>query len=114
MFTLKHSVALYVPATINIRTQIDNSSLVRELAHTLASEFGGCHLESDGSTGFYISNEGELVAESTKVLRAFCEDAESAKTFIFGLAGDLCVEMGQESVLVAVDGIAYFVDSKGE
>jgi hypothetical protein len=111
MFTLKHNVALYVPSTIGVDTAIDNMQIVLSVATQMAGKFGGAHLESQTSTGFYIANDGKLVAESTKVLRAFVDDVSIAMEFMINLARELCVELTQESVLVVVDGEAFFVDS---
>lgn len=109
MFTLSHSVAVYVPATINVSASIDNTELVTSIAVQMAREFGGAHLESQNSVGFYIADNGALVTESTKVLRSFVDNVEAATRFMFTLAGEICAELTQESVLVVIDGKAFFV-----
>lgn len=110
MFTLKHSVALYVPSTVNVDKLIDNTQIVLSIAGQMAKEFGGAHLESKDSTGFYIADNGALVAENTKVLRSFVDNVNSAMGFMFNLAREICTELSQESVLVVIDNEAFFVD----
>lgn len=109
MFTLEHTVALYVPSTVNVDVTIDNMQIVLSIAAQMAKEFGGAHLESQNSVGFYIADNGALVTESTKVLRSFVDNVEAATRFMFTLAGEICVELTQESVLVVIDGKAFFV-----
>ena len=53
MFTLAHKVATYIPATINVNEEIDNTKYVEEMASIMSKEFGGGNVH----TGEWILDE---------------------------------------------------------
>lgn len=114
VFTLAHSVKVYVPSTLNVSENADSSlvsALVTYVATTLATLFGGA--TEYPAIGSYVANDGTLVRESVTVVQAFISEDNFTRANIskvLTLAEHLCLGMTQECIGVEVDGKFYLVD----
>lgn len=104
-FKLAHSVAVYVPSTINANESHDTGAIVDDVAVKLSNLFGGSTI-TDG-TGTWVSAEHGLIKESVKIVRAFCTDVNYEA--VYDIAVQIKNDLRQESVGVEIDGQFYLV-----
>lgn len=109
MIPLKSKVTVYVPATVNVNEEIDNSEQVARVARLLSECFGGA--TASPAQGFWVSDARELVKESTTMVFAYCttEQAEEYMEDIVRLCVTLKHEMGQEAIALEYNGGMYFI-----
>ena len=107
MITLSHVASIFVPSTVNIDSQIDNTQIVNSILAELSSEFGGASAQD--VRGAWLSDTAGLVVEN--ITRIFCYGSDKAEMLdVFSnLAQRLKVEMSQDSVLIDVDNVGYLV-----
>ena len=109
LIPLKSKISVYVPATVNVNTEIDNTQYVELVARTLSNAFGGA--TATQAAGYWVSNDGSLVAEKTTLVFAYCT-TEAAEQYIDDVVR-LCVklkhEMGQEAIALEYNGEMYFI-----
>jgi hypothetical protein len=111
MVSLAHKVAVTVPSTSNVNTNIKRSEHKQRaayIAEKLAQLYGGATV-SDVMSGYWISDSKGLVAESVIKVEAYCEEA--ARLALFRLVAMAAKNWGQEAIMLEVDGKAYFVES---
>lgn len=109
LIPLKSKITVYVPATVNVDTSIDNTPYVERVARTLSNAFGGA--TATPAAGYWVSNDGALVAEKTTMVFAYCstDDAEKYIDDIVGLCYSLKKEMAQEAIALEYNGNMYFI-----
>lgn len=107
MIILSHVASIFVPSTVNIDSQIDNTQIVNSILAELSSEFGGASAQD--VKGAWLSDTAGLVVEN--ITRIFCYGSDKAEMLdVFSnLAQRLKVEMSQDSVLIDVDNVGYLV-----
>ena len=102
-------VAVYVPSTVNINCQIDNSKYVEETGKILSENFGGA--TSTKCVGVWRSNKEGLVEENTTLVFAYCSTEQLEKNIDAVI--DYCIslknELKQESIALEVNGEMYFI-----
>lgn len=98
---LSSKITLYIPATVGVDQEADNSEQVKRAAALLASFFGGS--TSTPAVGYWLSPAAGLVAEKTTVVFAYASDTalQDHVEEVINFCEDLKVEMGQEAVAIA-------------
>ena len=109
MDSLATKVAIYVPATVNIDSPIDNAEQVEKTAVFLSDLFGGC--TACNVSGYWITQEKKLVQENPVVVYAYTteEKAQEAETKIIEYVQEMKKEMRQECISVEYCNKLYFV-----
>ena len=108
MFTLSNKVTVYIPATVNINENIDNTKYVEKAATLLSNLFGGA--TATEAIGFWVSPTAGLVKEKTTMVFAYA-DQEALRAGIdqvINFALDLKKELSQDSVAVEINGEMNF------
>ena len=108
MFTLSNKVTVYIPATVNINQEIDNTKYVEKAATLLSDLFGGA--TATEAVGFWTSPTMGLVKERTTMVFAYA-DQDALRTGIdqvIDFALNLKTELAQDSVAVEVNGEMMF------
>ncbi len=101
--SLNHTVALFVPSTMDVDQEVDNQTQVQEALSFLGNLFGGA--TSSNAQGAWRSEDSGLVTEQVTIVKTFV----SKKTLdayldeVFNFASELKVSMKQEAVAVSVD-----------
>ena len=109
LIPLKSKITVYVPATVNVSEEIDNTAHVERVARLLSSAFGGA--TASPVRGYWVSAEGSLVAEHTTMVFAYCDTADAEKYIddVVTLCVELKHEMGQEAIALEYNGAMYFI-----
>lgn len=109
MFKLSSKITVYVPATIDINKNIDNSEYVKETATLLSVFFGGA--TSCDALGYWMSPKVGLVKEHTTQVFAYCSDADLKKHIenVIDYCEKLKKQLKQESIALEINGEMYFV-----
>lgn len=106
LFILSHKVTIYVPATKDIDTPIDNTPYVERFATLFSDLFGGA--TSTQAIGYWTSPTKGLVKEGTTLVFAFAESlAEIDK--VADAAAEMCLELDQDAVALEIDGRMAFI-----
>lgn len=105
---LNEDVKIYVPSTVSVSHEVDNSHYVQHVEKELSQLFGGCTTYT--ANGNYVSNDGKLISEKVNIVQAFTtelrnEDIEKA----IQICEYLKNEMLQECVSLEVKGKLYFI-----
>ena len=107
--TLSQKIEIYVPSTINVNTEIDNSEYVKKTAILLANCFGGA--SSELLLGYWMSDKCGLVTEKTTKVYANCnsEDLEKHIEEIVQWCYTMKEELSQESIAITVNNVMHFI-----
>ena len=102
LIPMKSKITVYVPATVDVNKEIDNSAQVERVARLLSECFGG-------ATASPV--RGYWVAEKTTMVFAYCDTAAAEKYIddVVTLCNELKHEMGQEAVALEYNGSMYFI-----
>lgn len=102
-------ITVYVPATVDINKEIDNTAQVERVARLLSECFGGA--TSSPARGYWVAQDGALVAEKTTMVFAYCDTAAAEKYIddVVTLCNELKHKMGQEAVALEYNGSMYFI-----
>lgn len=108
-FDLDCRVAVYVPSTVNVNEQVDNSEYVKRTIGELADLFGGA--TATQAVGGWRCSNGEIVLENTTIVYSFCTSESLRVNFpkVYDICERLKVEMSQEAVTLEVNGQVKFV-----
>ena len=89
--------------------RIDNTAQVERVARLLSECFGGA--TSSPARGYWVAQDGALVAEKTTMVFAYCDTAAAEKYIddVVTLCNELKHEMGQEAVALEYNGSMYFI-----
>lgn len=109
MFKLSSKVTVYIPSTIDINKQIDNSVYVNECATLLADCFGGA--TSTPALGYWISNTAGLVKENTTMVFAYASDNDLQQNIekVIDFCENLKTELTQDAIALEINGEMYFI-----
>ncbi len=112
MFKLGCKVTIYVPATININEEIDNSAYVDRAATLLSECFGGA--TSTKALGYWVSPIAGLTKEKTTMVFAYCtsEQLDEYSDKVVSFCIDLCKELSQDAIALEINGEMYFIDAE--
>lgn len=108
-FDLSCKVSIYVPATINVNEQIDNTEYVKRVIKQLSTMFGGA--TASQAVGGWVCESGEVVLENTTIVYSFCKekDLQERITDILAICEDLKRELSQEAISLEINGQLAFV-----
>jgi len=109
LFKLSSKITVYVPATININEQIDNTKYVDSMASLFSECFGGS--TSSAALGYWTSPSAGLVKEKTTIVFAYCAEADLQKNVekIIDACQALKDELKQDSIAMEINGEMYFI-----
>ena len=109
MFKLSSRLTVYVPSTINVNQEINNTPYVDRLASLLSQCFGGS--TSTPALGYWLSDTQGLVKEKTTMVFAYCkdEDLEEKIDIIITELETLKTELKQEAIAMEINGEMYFI-----
>ncbi len=101
--SLNHALAIFVPSTIDVSQQTDNTQQVQQALSFLGSIFGGA--TSSNAEGVWRSEESGLVTEQVTIVRTFvsAKALESHLDTVIDFASGLKRDMKQEAVAISID-----------
>lgn len=108
-FDLDSKVAIYVPSTLNVNEQTDNTAQVMNIIRKLSTLFGGA--TASDAVGGWVSESGETVIEKVKIVYSFCtsEMLKQHISTIIEICEELKNEMSQEAITLEINGQVKFV-----
>lgn len=112
---LTERVAIYVPSTLDVDKNIDNSIYVNMVTRKLCKLFGGA--TSYNANGSWYSDElKKVVTENVTIIYSNCTKDQLEKNIfqVWDIANDLKNTMSQECISLEINGDLYFVDSELE
>lgn len=103
-FDLNSKVAIYVPSTMNVNEECDNTQYVKNTIKQLSTWFGGA--TATPAIGGWASAAGEVVVENVSVVYSFCtaDDLQKYAADIIALCESIKHEMRQEAVTLEING----------
>jgi len=107
MITLSDRIAVYVPHTIAVNRNSDNSEYVQSAIKLLSLLCGGATAQN--ANGGWIDSNGELVTEKITIVYAYTDSLESVRDTVIKFAGYLKIALEQESVAVECNSILNLV-----
>lgn len=101
--SLNHTVALFVPSTMDVNQHTDNSTQVQSTLSFLGNLFGGA--TSSNAEGAWRSEESGLVTEKVTIVRTFVSKKalDTHLDDVLNFAAELKRNMNQEAVAISVD-----------
>lgn len=108
-FDLDSKVAIYVPSTLNVNEQTDNTDQVMNIIRKLSTLFGGA--TASDAVGGWVSESGETVIEKVKIVYSFCTSDQLKEhiSTIIAICQELKTEMSQEAITLEINGQVKFV-----
>ena len=109
VFKLSSKVIVYVPSTINVNEEIDNTEYVNVCASLLSDCFGGA--TSTQALGYWMSGTAGLVKEQTTMVFAYASEADlQAKIeLVIDYCETLKSELSQDAIALEINGEMYFI-----
>lgn len=101
--SLNHALAIFVPSTMDVSQQTDNTQQVQQALAFLGTIFGGA--TSSNAEGVWRSEESGLVTEQVTIVRTFvsAKALESHLDTVIDFASGLKRDMKQEAVAISID-----------
>ena len=108
-FDLDSKVAIYVPSTLNVNEQTDNTAQVMNIIRKLSTLFGGA--TASDAVGGWVAENGQTVIEKVKIVYSFCTSEMLMQHIdsILQICEDLKREMSQEAITLEINGQVKFV-----
>ena len=109
LFKLNSKVTVYVPSTVEINKEIDNTEYVDKIATKLSDYFGGA--TSSLALGYWTSPSQGLVKEKSTVVYAYCSESD-LQEHIEEVINDcewLKKELTQDAIALEINGEMYFI-----
>ena len=108
-FKLSSKITLYIPATIKVNKEIDNSEYVDKAASLFSSCFGGS--TSTPAVGYWLSPVTGLVKERTTLVFAYASDQDLQTNIdkVVEFSENLKEELSQEAIALEINGEMYFI-----
>jgi len=108
-FDLDSKVAIYVPSTLNVNEETDNTAQVMNIIRKLSTLFGGA--TASDAVGGWVSESGETVIEKVKIVYSFCTSDQLKEhiSTIIAICEELKTEMSQEAITLEINGQVKFV-----
>lgn len=109
MIELSSRMTIYIPSTININQEIDNTKYINEAATMLSNFFGGA--TSTDAAGYWLSNSAGLVREKSTMIFAYCSEADLEKHIdhVVEYCEKLKAELKQDAIALELNGKMYFI-----
>ena len=110
MFKLSQKITVYIPATINIDQEIDNTEYVNRAATLLSECFGGA--TSCQAIGYWVSPEAGLVKENTIQVFAYAADEDLKKHLdkVVNFCMEIKEELKQDAVALELNNEMFFIE----
>lgn len=108
-FDLDSKVAIYVPSTINVNEETDNTAQVIRIIRRLSELFGGA--TASDAVGGWVAEDGQTVIEKVKIVYSFCTSDQLKENIstIIEICEELKNEMSQEAITLEINGQVKFV-----
>ncbi len=108
-FPLAHNIKIYIPSTIDVNKQTDNSQYIEEGLKLLSGLFGGC--TSYEAKGSWLSNKEGLVIENVTIIESYCKEEDLKKNLdnVLGFCYKLKKELNQEAISLNYDNQLFFI-----
>jgi len=108
-FKLSSRITLYVPATMEVNKEINNTEFVDRAASLFSSCFGGS--TSTPALGYWLSNTQGLIKERTTIVFAYCNNNQLEQNIdqVVDFCENLKKEMSQEAIALEINGEMYFI-----
>ena len=108
-FDLDSKVSVYVPSTVNVSEQTDNTEQVKSVIRELSQLFGGA--TATQAVGGWVSESGETILERVTIVYSFCTSEQLRQHFedVYAIAQRIKKEMSQEAVTLEINGQVKFV-----
>lgn len=109
LFKLSSKITVYVPSTINISEEIDNTRHVEKIASLLSECFGGS--TSSLALGYWTSPSQGLVKENTTIVFAYCNESDLQNNIekVITECENLKQELKQDAIALELNGEMYFI-----
>ena len=109
LFKLSSKVTVYVPSTININQEIDNTKHVEKIASLLSDCFGGS--TSSLALGYWNSPSAGLVKEKTTIVFSYCTEQALQENIerVITACEELKSELTQDAIALEINGEMYFI-----
>lgn len=109
LIALRHNVRIFVPSTIDVDKELDNTGYVDAILKDFSEKFGGA--TSYLAMGAWSSPQAGLVKEKVTIVEAFCTEAQLEENIekVIELAEDLKRELKQEAIALQINNELYFV-----
>ena len=109
MFKLSSKVTVYIPSTMDINKQINNTEYVNQCASLLSECFGGA--TSTPALGYWMSNTAGLVKENTTMVFAYAADTDLQTNIekVITFCENLKTELTQDAIALEINGEMYFI-----
>lgn len=106
---LTSQVKIYVPSTVDVDKNFDNSEYVQQTLKFLSECFGGA--TATKALGAWISTKGQLVTEHVDLVFSFAKekDLEESIDKIYNYCLKMKLDLRQESISLEVNNELYFV-----
>jgi hypothetical protein len=113
VFSLDHSVKLYVPSTIDGDKPSPSDKIARAIdnvVESFSSWFGGA-TTNIAAGGWYSAELRKVIYEEIRIVNSFCtiEALEEHYTEVLALAQALKHEFSQEAISIECDGKLYLI-----
>lgn len=108
-FDLDSKVAIYVPSTLNVNEETDNTAQVIRIIRRLSELFGGA--TASDAVGGWVAEDGQTVIEKVKIVYSFCTSDQLKEhiSTIIEICEELKTEMSQEAITLEINGQVKFV-----
>jgi hypothetical protein len=109
LIALESNVKIYVPSTINVNEQTDNSKQVDNVLFQLSGLFGGA--TSYSALGCWSSPESGLIKERVTICESYCHEnvLKASINTVIDLCEQLKIDMKQEAISLEVNNKLYFI-----
>lgn len=109
LIKLSSNIKIYIPSTINVDKDFDNSELVDKTLKMFSDIFGGSTAYQ--ALGCYTSHSGELIKEKVTICESYTDTDTLGKNIeqIIDFAQTIKTGLRQESVALEVNNVLYLV-----
>lgn len=108
-FKLSSKVTVYVPSTIDINVEIDNTEYVNKTAKLLSECFNGA--TRTDALGYWMSPTMGLVKEKAVLVYANCKENDLQDNIdkIIDWCEEMRNELKQDAIALEINGEMYFI-----
>ena len=109
LIPLESNIKIYVPSTVNVNEQTDNSKQVDSILQKLSGLFGGA--TSYAALGCWSSPTIGLIKEKVTICESYMHEPDLKANIdtIIDICEELKNEMNQEAISLEVNNKLYFV-----
>lgn len=110
MIKLENRIMIYVPSADSLGNPIDNTASIDQAMTLLAVLFGGSTAPPESANGLFLSESGNLVGESIRLVYANFESMSfDAWSQVLTLCESLKTRLNQESIGISVNEALYLI-----